>query len=188
VTSSSKTASPARETALDLARLSDALHIDAKGFFAFVVYESASMREALMREVEKRLQGEVRIRRVKLTEAHPRLPELVGGNPKSQGLRAKGSRRVAYFAYGFETVTEAQAKRQMYGALQIKREALARLGVPVVLWLKPEALSELATRAADFFAQRGGLYDFRAPASRPKQRQPHTLSSHKPHPQPSSAR
>jgi hypothetical protein len=48
----------------------------------------------------------------------------------------------------------------MYGALQVKREALGRLGVPIVLWLKPEELRELATRAADFFAHRGGLYNF----------------------------
>ena len=164
MTRSSATALPALdrapEAALDLTRLTDALQIDARGFVAFAVFDTAAGRDELMREVEKRLGGEIQIRRVQLTAAHPCLPELLGENPKS---RIPNPKRVAYFAYGFEAITEARAKRQMYGALQIKREALGRLGVSIVLWLKPKALNELAVRAADFFAHRGGLYDFRLP-------------------------
>jgi tetratricopeptide (TPR) repeat protein len=51
----------------------------------------------------------------------------------------------------------------MFGALQIKREAIGRLGVPVVLWMVEGNLIDLAWRAADFFVWRGGIYDFRSP-------------------------
>lgn len=169
------TALQGSESALDLARLVDALQINSTGFVAFAVCDNASARQVLMREIQRRLRGEVQIRRIKLTLAQPCLHEHLNGRPSSVvreapsrstqrvGRRAKRSSvpRVAYFVHGSERITDAEAQRQMYSALQIKREAIGRVNRPVILWLTEAGLRDLARRAPDFFAWRGGLYDLR---------------------------
>ncbi len=154
-----QTASLAPEIALDLGRLTDALRIAEGGFIAFALFDTFPTRDAMIREIALRLAGEVQIRQIGLTSERPYLHEYL--TPPDAG------RRGAYFVYGFEGISH-QARQQAFGALQVKREAITRLEVPVVLWLAEGNLVDLARRAPDFFSQRGGLYDFRSPDRAPQ--------------------
>jgi tetratricopeptide (TPR) repeat protein len=162
VTASPRTSSPAPEIALDLARLTDALRIAEGGFIAFALIDDYSALEAMMREIETRLAGEIAIHRIRLTPEQPYLYERLVSSVTAQLplSNAEGNRRAACFAYGFESLSD-EARRQAFGALQIQREAIGRLEVPVVLWMVEGNLSDLARCAPDFFAWRAGLYDFR---------------------------
>ncbi len=149
----------APEVALDLARLTDALRIAEGGFIGFALFDTFPARDAMIREIDMRLAGEVVIRRIELTPDQPYLHERLE--------RPAEGERVAYFVSGLEGIS-AEARDQAFGALQIKREAIGRLDVPVILWMVEGNLLDLAKRAPDFFAWRAGLYDFRSPDRAPQ--------------------
>ena len=151
--------SSAPDVATDLARLTDALRVAAGGLIAFAFFDTFPARDSAMREVEQRLAGEVEVRHIELTPAEPYLHEKLHAPPPG--------RRLAYFVNGFEGLA-GDAREQAFGALQVKREAIGRLEVPVVLWVAEENLAELARRAPDFYAWRAGLYDFRSHADSPE--------------------
>jgi len=152
----------APEVALDLARLTDTLRIVEGGFVGFALFDTFPARDAMIDEIEMRLAGEVEIRRVELTSDEPYLYERLELDQPSAINHQPSARHIAYFAYGFEGISD-EARAQAFGALQIQREAIGRLEVPVVLWMVEGNLIDLARRAPDFFVWRAGLYDFRSP-------------------------
>ena len=152
----------APEVALDLARLTDTLRIVEGGFVGFALFDTFPVRDAMIDEIEMRLAGEVEIRRVELTPERPYLYERLELDRPSAISHQLSARHIAYFVYGFEGISD-EARAQAFGALQIQREAIGRLEVPVVLWMVEGNLIDLARRAPDFFRWRGGLYDFRSP-------------------------
>src|SRR3990172_5889739 len=162
VTRLATSTSLAPEVTVDLARLTDALRIAEGGFVGFALFDTFPTRDAMMHEIEMRLAGEVEIRRVELTPDEPYLYERLELDQPSAINHQPSARHIAYFAYGFEGISD-EARAQAFGALQIQREAIGRLEVPVVLWMVEGNLIDLARRAPDFFVWRAGLYDFRSP-------------------------
>ena len=124
--------SSAPDIVTDLARLTDALRVAAGGLIAFAFFDTFPARDSAMREVEQRLAGEVEVRHIELTPAEPYLHEKLHAPPPG--------RRLAYFVNGFEGLA-GDAREQAFGALQVKREAIGRLEVPVVLWVAEENLA-----------------------------------------------
>jgi tetratricopeptide (TPR) repeat protein len=61
-----------------------------------------------------------------------------------------------------ETETNSALDR-FFGYLQWTREGLREFPYPIVLWVTPQILSQLSSKAPDFWSWRGGVFQFVAP-------------------------
>jgi tetratricopeptide (TPR) repeat protein len=56
---------------------------------------------------------------------------------------------------------QALNARRALQSLNLQREQLATLGIPLLFWVSAQALGQIAQRAADLFAARSGIFDLR---------------------------
>jgi tetratricopeptide (TPR) repeat protein len=110
--------------------------------------------------------------RVQLDRSEPSLRQalenLVDRQPELQVpkasavITATGAADLLSFKLG-ESETNSALDR-FFGYLQWTREGLREFPFPIVLWVTPQILTQLSSKAPDFWSWRGGVFRFAAPA------------------------
>ena len=95
--------------------------------------------------------------------------------PRLEILRARGARPVLFvdvdaldladldLSFSGGLAERIERARRVLQSLNLKREALARLEVPVVFWMPSTALRAFALWAADLFSVKSGVFDLESP-------------------------
>jgi tetratricopeptide (TPR) repeat protein len=188
--------SPALDIGLELALLCDALDLLERGAFLFAICEEGALRERLMQQVYEHLQAE-EDRDLIVVELSPDQPDLTGQleeqlryelpkekkSTQTAELTRDHPRPPVVFVHtraladaGMHIdhlpkddplrVSVEQARRVLR-TLNLQRERLSRLDVPLVFWLSQNALGQVMQHAADVFAVRGGMFYFETPLRAP---------------------
>jgi tetratricopeptide (TPR) repeat protein len=93
-----------------------------------------------------------------LVDRHPELQV-----PKANAvITATGAADLLSFKLGESE--ENSALDRFFGYLQWTREGLREFPFPIVLWVTPQILTQLSSKAPDFWSWRGGVFRFTAPA------------------------
>jgi tetratricopeptide (TPR) repeat protein len=93
-----------------------------------------------------------------LVDRHPELQV-----PKANAvITATGAADLLSFKLGESE--ENSALDRFFGYLQWTREGLREFPFPIVLWVTPQILTQLSSKAPDFWSWRGGVFRFVAPA------------------------
>jgi tetratricopeptide (TPR) repeat protein len=93
-----------------------------------------------------------------LVDRHPELQV-----PKANAvITATGAADLLSFKLGDSE--ENSALDRFFGYLQWTREGLREFPFPIVLWVTPQILTQLSSKAPDFWSWRGGVFRFTAPA------------------------
>jgi tetratricopeptide (TPR) repeat protein len=93
-----------------------------------------------------------------LVDRHPELQV-----PKANAvITATGAADLLAFKLGESE--ENSALDRFFGYLQWTREGLREFPFPIVLWVTPQILTQLSSKAPDFWSWRGGVFRFTAPA------------------------
>jgi tetratricopeptide (TPR) repeat protein len=93
-----------------------------------------------------------------LVDRHPELQV-----PKANAvITATGAADLLSFKLGDSE--ENSALDRFFGYLQWTREGLREFPYPIVLWVTPQILTQLSSKAPDFWSWRGGVFRFVAPA------------------------
>jgi tetratricopeptide (TPR) repeat protein len=110
--------------------------------------------------------------RVQLDRSEPSLRQalenLVDQHPELQVPKANavitaiGAADLLAFKLG-DSETNSALDR-FFGYLQWTREGLREFPFPIVLWVTPQILTQLSSKAPDFWSWRGGVFRFVAPA------------------------
>jgi tetratricopeptide (TPR) repeat protein len=110
--------------------------------------------------------------RIQLDRSEPSLRQalenLVDRHPELQAPKANavitaiGAADLLSFKLG-ESETNSALDR-FFGYLQWTREGLREFPFPIVLWVTPQILTQLSSKAPDFWSWRGGVFRFVAPA------------------------
>ena len=110
--------------------------------------------------------------RVKLDRSEPSLrqalEDLVDRHPELQVpkanavITATGAADLLSFKLGESEANSALDR--FFGYLQWTREGLREFPFPIVLWVTPQILTQLSSKAPDFWSWRGGVFRFAAPA------------------------
>jgi len=149
------------ELGLDLALLSDALDLLEGSGFLFAVCREGALRDRLMDQVREHLEADGR--RLVVVPFSPRQPDLAGQLEARLPSDASSPPPVVFVrVVGLPGDDEARAARALR-TLNLQRERLARLELPIVFWLEQSALGRLMEHAADLFAARSGIFTFEAP-------------------------
>jgi tetratricopeptide (TPR) repeat protein len=80
---------------------------------------------------------------------------------------ADAGMRVDHLAEDHPDRVRVEQVRRALRALNLQRERLSRLDVPLVFWLSQNALGQVTQYAADIFAARSGIFFFEAPLRAP---------------------
>jgi tetratricopeptide (TPR) repeat protein len=155
----------------DLEMLCETLNLSKSAAFLFAVSESGPMRQQLMRQVQGYLlaQGrnvlEVRLSPYK-TDILPEQKDI------SEQINKKSPQIVFVQMQGFEDAgmmspslpqdsslrIRSENARRALQLLNMQRERLASLGLPVVFWLNSSTMAQVVQHAADLFAARSGIF------------------------------
>jgi tetratricopeptide (TPR) repeat protein len=110
--------------------------------------------------------------RIQLDRSEPSLRQalenLVDRHPELQAPKANavitaiGAADLLAFKLGDSE--ENSALDRFFGYLQWTREGLREFPFPIVLWVTPQILTQLSSKAPDFWSWRGGVFRFVAPA------------------------
>jgi tetratricopeptide (TPR) repeat protein len=110
--------------------------------------------------------------RIQLDRSEPSLRQalenLVDRHPELQArkahavITATGAADLLSFKLGDSE--ENSALDRFFGYLQWTREGLREFPFPIVLWVTPQILTQLSSKAPDFWSWRGGVFRFVAPA------------------------
>ena len=110
--------------------------------------------------------------RVQLDRSEPSLRQalanLVDRHPELQApkanavITATGAADLLSFKLGDSEANSALDR--FFGYLQWTREGLREFPFPIVLWVTPQILTQLSSKAPDFWSWRGGVFRFVAPA------------------------
>jgi tetratricopeptide (TPR) repeat protein len=93
-----------------------------------------------------------------LVDRHPELQV-----PKASAvITATGAADLLAFKLGDSE--ENSALDRFFGYLQWTREGLREFPFPIVLWVTPQILTQLSSKAPDFWSWRGGVFRFTTPA------------------------
>jgi tetratricopeptide (TPR) repeat protein len=93
-----------------------------------------------------------------LVDQHPELQV-----PKANAvITATGAADLLSFKLGESEANSALDR--FFGYLQWTREGLREFPFPIVLWVTPQILTQLSSKAPDFWSWRGGVFRFIAPA------------------------
>jgi tetratricopeptide (TPR) repeat protein len=110
--------------------------------------------------------------RIQLDRSEPSLRQalenLVDRHPELQVSKANavitatGAADLLSFKLGESE--QNSALDRFFGYLQWTREGLREFPFPIVLWVTPQILTQLSSKAPDFWSWRGGVFRFTAPA------------------------
>lgn len=141
----------------DLERLAEHLHLSNRGTLLIVTARDAEAEGVLSDELAHRLRGQVNVRCFRFGDS--------GQLSLSRHLRTLPypPGQEALFVFGLDDLTPDNRDDAIL-ALNLGRERLAQAGYSVVLWVRPATLSDLISRAPDFFSWRSGVFEFDLPA------------------------
>ncbi|RMF36287.1 MAG: hypothetical protein D6759_03740, partial [Chloroflexi bacterium] len=149
------------ELGLDLALLSDALDLLEGSGFLFAVCPEGALRDRLMAQVGEHL--EANGRRLIEVPFSPEEPDLAGQLEARLPPDSPSPPPVVFVQVtGLPGADEERAARTLR-TLNLQRERLARLELPIVFWLERSALGQLMEQAADLFAARSGIFTLEPP-------------------------
>lgn len=126
----------------------------------------------LIDRYEAELASSIPCYRVELDRSEPSLRQalenLVDRHPELQApkanaaITATGAADLLSFKLGESEANSALDR--FFGYLQWTREGLREFPFPIVLWVTPQILTQLSSKAPDFWSWRGGVFRFTAPA------------------------
>ena len=174
----------------DLEMLCETLNLSKSAAFLFAVSESGPMQQQLMRQVQGYLLAQERkVLEVRLspdqTDIMPEEKDI------SEQINKKSPPIVFVEMKGFEDAgmmspslpqdsslrMRSENARMALQRLNMQRERLVHLGLPVVFWLNSSTMSQVVQHAADLFAARSGI--FYLPELQPRARD-EVLMAHSP--------
>jgi tetratricopeptide (TPR) repeat protein len=171
---------PGEDIGLELGLLCDALDLLTGSAFLFAVCEEGPLRERLVEQVRDHLEAEGQ-RGLISVEFSPDKPDLAGqlasrlstdaiSNESNASLipvvfvsirgMADAGMNVANLAEDQPDRLRVEQSRRAWRSLNIRRERLSHLNVPLVFWLNQNALGQLMQHAADVFAARSQIFLF----------------------------
>jgi tetratricopeptide (TPR) repeat protein len=131
-----------------------------------------AFQDELIDRYETELAPSIPSYRVQLDRSEPSLRQalenLVDRHPELQAPKANavitvtGAADLLSFKLGDSE--EKSALDRFFGYLQWTREGLREFPFPIVLWVTPQILKQLSSKAPDFWSWRGGVFRFIAPA------------------------
>jgi tetratricopeptide (TPR) repeat protein len=145
-----------------------------QGTLVLIIASSTArtFQSELIDRYEAELTPSIPCYRVQLDRSEPSLRQalenLVDRNPELQVPKANavitaiGAADLLAFKLG-ESETNSALDR-FFGYLQWTREGLREFPFPIVLWVTPQILTQLSSKAPDFWSWRGGVFRFIAPA------------------------
>ena len=155
----------------DLEMLCETLNLSESAAFLFAVSESGPMQQQLMRQVQGYLLAQGRnVLEVRLSpDKTDILPEQ---NDISEQINKNSLQIVFVQMQGFEDAgmmspslpqdsslrIRSQNAQRALQHLNMQRERLVSLGLPVVFWLNSSTMAQVVQHAADLFAARSGIF------------------------------
>ncbi|MDD2756291.1 MAG: tetratricopeptide repeat protein, partial [Methanothrix sp.] len=155
----------------DLEMLCETLNLSKSAAFLFAVSESGPMQQQLMRRVQGYLLAQGRkVLEVRLS------PDQTDNMPEQKDISEqinKNSPQVVFVQMqGFEDAgmmfpsllqdsslrIRSQNAQRALQHLNMQREQLVHLGLPVVFWLNSSTMAQVVQHAADLFAARSGIF------------------------------
>jgi tetratricopeptide (TPR) repeat protein len=155
----------------DLEMLCETLNLSKSAAFLFAVSESGPMQQQLMRQVQGYLLAQGRnVLEVRLS------PDKTDVLPEQNGISEqinKNSPQIVFVQMqGFEDAgmmspslpqdsslrIRSENARRALQLLNMQRERLVGLGLPVVFWLNSSTMAQVVQHAADLFAARSGIF------------------------------
>jgi len=155
----------------DLEMLCETLNLSNSAAFLFAVSESGPMQQQLMRQVQGYLLAQGRkVLEVRLS------PDQTDNMPEQKDISEqinKNSPQVVFVQMqGFEDAgmmspslaqdsslrIRSQNAQRALQHLNMQRERLVSLGLPVVFWLNSSTMAQVVQHAADLFAARSGIF------------------------------
>jgi tetratricopeptide (TPR) repeat protein len=150
--------------------LEEALSLSRGAAFFFILCDEGSLREWQMQRLREALEAWGRsVRVVRLDPETPHLFSALASLPIDSSsvvfvdVRGIELARLDPANYPEEMGLHQQAlnARRALQSLNLQREQLATLGIPLLFWVSAQALGQIAQRAADLFAARSGIFDLR---------------------------
>jgi tetratricopeptide (TPR) repeat protein len=145
-----------------------------QGMLVLIIASSTArtFQAELIDRYEAELAPSIPSYRVQLDRSEPSLRQalenLVDRHPELQApkanavITATGAADLLAFKLGESE--ENSALDRFFGYLQWTREGLREFPFPIVLWVTPQILTQLSSKAPDFWSWRGGVFRFTAPA------------------------
>jgi tetratricopeptide (TPR) repeat protein len=150
--------------------LEEALSLSRGAAFFFILCDEGSLREWQMQRLREALEAWGRsVRVVRFDPETPHLFSALASLPIDSSsvvfvdVRGIELARLDPANYPEEMGLHQQAlnARRALQSLNLQREQLATLGIPLLFWVSAQALGQIAQRAADLFAARSGIFDLR---------------------------
>jgi HEAT repeat protein len=140
-----------------LERIIKHLGLSDRGTLLIVTTPDADAETVLADELAHRLSGRVNVRRFRFgDDSQLSLSRHLRTLPHPPGQEA-------LFVSGLDDLSPDDRSDAIL-ALNLGRERLAQAGYSVVLWVRPASLTDLTSRAPDFFSWRSGVFQLDLPS------------------------
>ncbi|WP_141706390.1 tetratricopeptide repeat protein, partial [Methanosarcina sp. A14] len=131
----------------------------------FVRCNEPVLCNALYTETVKRLEGELFIYDINMSESSPDLLKLLNEAKASElyTQNIKGNKKVAFFVFGLDKAIEkktSEGKSEALLLLNMMRERFLTIENPVIIWINSISLSKILKEAPDFFSWRTTVLEF----------------------------
>jgi tetratricopeptide (TPR) repeat protein len=146
----------------------------SQGMLVLIIVSCApgAFQSELIDRYEAELAPSIPSYRIELDRSEPSLRQglenLVNQHPELQqsnapaAITVTGAANLLSVPLG-DTETNSALDR-FFGYLQWTREGLREFPFPIVLWVTPQILTQLSSKAPDFWSWRGGVFRFTAPS------------------------
>ena len=146
--------------------LEEALSISQGTAFYFVLCDEGALREGQMQRLRKTLESQGRsVQVVRFDPESPHLSSRLASLPSDSPLVVFVDVRgieLAHQGYAEALGQQALNARQALQSLNLQREQLGKLDIPLLFWVSAQAMGQIAQQAADLFAAKSGIFDLRA--------------------------
>jgi hypothetical protein len=131
----------------------------------FVRCNEPVLCNALYTETVRRLEGELFIYDINMSEYSPDLLKLLNEAKASElyALNIKENKKVAFFVFGLDKAIEkktSEGKSEALLLLNMMRERFLTIENSVIIWINSTSLSKILQEAQDFFSWRTTLLEF----------------------------
>jgi len=131
----------------------------------FVRCNEPVLCNALYTETVRRLEGELFIYDINMSESSPDLLKLLNEAKASElyTQNIKENKKVAFFVFGLDKAIEkktSEGKSEALLLLNMMRERFLTIENPVIIWINSISLSKILKEAPDFFSWRTTVLEF----------------------------
>lgn len=131
----------------------------------FVRCNEPVLCNALYAEIVRRLEGELFIYDINMSESSPDLLKLLNEAKASESyaLNIKENKKVAFFVFGLDKAIEkktSEGKSEALLLLNMMRECFLTIENPIIIWINSLSLQKIIKEAPDFFSWRTTVLEF----------------------------